>query len=198
MFRGRHFYKTSSRDIMRTSIIEHISWGWRCLSSQLWLQCWCNCDKTVKLLNWRRRMVSCFYLIAVFLCYSTLMWLSLYQMDAVSELRPHDKLCNSLNCSRVLTEASCLKQGRAPSEWPHIAAPLKSYSKSTQVAKPWATSLRCFSHNQRLCARVVFTLFTSYQQANGPRAADGRDSPVQETESRDATTGTTCKEEKLR
>ncbi|TKS93231.1 Retinal guanylyl cyclase 2 [Collichthys lucidus] len=34
-------------------------------------------------------------------------------------------------------------------------------------------------------------------KANGPRAADGRDSPVQETESRETTTGTTSKEEKL-
>lgn len=59
-----------------------------------------------------------------------------------------------------------------------------------QVAKPLQDS--------SVCVSVVFTLCTSSQQANGPWAADGRDSPVQETESRETTTGTTCKEEKLR
>lgn len=44
----------------------------------------------------------------------------------------------------------------------------------------------------------VFTFSDSSQQATGPRAADGRDSPVQETESRETAAGTTCKEEKLR
>lgn len=32
-------------------------------------------------------------------------------------------------------------------------------------------------------AEAALMLLTSSQQANGPRAADGRDSPVQETES---------------
>lgn len=36
---------------------------------------------------------------------------------------------------------------------------------------------------QCLCVCAVIILFASSQQANGPRAADGRDSPVQETES---------------
>lgn len=43
---------------------------------------------------------------------------------------------------------------------------------------------RCTSISANECVRVVLMLFASSQQANGPRAADGRDSPVQETESR--------------
>lgn len=49
-----------------------------------------------------------------------------------------------------------------------------------------------------VCVCAVIMVFTSSQQANGPWAADGRDSPVQETESRETAAGTTCKEEKLR
>lgn len=52
-----------------------------------------------------------------------------------------------------------------------------SHKSSEQAAELFQPGLEI------MCAQVVFTLFTSYQQANGPRAADGRDSPVQETES---------------
>lgn len=42
-----------------------------------------------------------------------------------------------------------------------------SHKSSEQVAMLFQPGL------ELMCAQVVFMLFTSYQQANGPRAADG-------------------------
>lgn len=91
-----------------------------------------------------------------------------------------------------------LKPDWASSEWPQLAALLKVTLNPHKWESGKQLAMLFLPRPATMCARVVFTLFTSYQQANGPRAADGRDSPVQETESRETTTGTTCKEEKLR